>query len=153
MNIYEETKFLITERFRLNNEDEMLNLSDMCLLDLDRQSFSSIEIKVLILSKNRFHMMPKLLFSFVQLRVLDLSNNYIRKINKNLINLRNLEILNLTNNCLSEWPDWLCSDMSQLQSLALNKNSIVCIPLSFPDMKNLKEIYFDWWILASQKHL
>jgi hypothetical protein len=77
---------------------------------------------------------------------LNLANKKLQRIDKSLVTLKGLQILNLSHNELLEWPSWLCSELPQLTALFLEgNNKIPSIPLTFPCLKNLKTLGFDWF--------
>jgi len=128
------------------NKNEFFNSSKTGIWILDLDPNKTKTLKVIHFNDNKLEAIPKKLSQFENLQELNLSNNKLKKLDKCLTSLKKLKLLNLNNNKLAEWPDWLCSDMTQLTSLFLSGNPLIpSIPLTFVCMRYLNRLSFDWF--------
>ena len=110
------------------------NLPDSTDLDIDCSHLDLTELpdtvpqrtKILRLAYNRLNCLTEPKWYFGQLRLLDLSYNQIYNVSNEAINnLTSLETFMVNNNRLSYLPDNI-TELSQLQSLHLHINPLVC---------------------------
>ena len=132
---------------------EIMNLSNSNLKLFPKQIENMPLLKSLYLDNNSILLIPDTIRKLPMLETLSLSNNKIQTFNKFLGTLKNLKNLILTDNLLTEFPDWLCNDLSQLNILYIHGNvTIPSLPLTFKSMKSLNKFGFDWIYYTKYKN-
>jgi len=132
LSCYQYAKTIdLRENFLVTFPTEILCISTLCILRLDKNKISSL---------------PPELGNLSQLKVLTISWNHLKFIDAGLSKLTGLMILGLNDNNICEWPSWICL-LPKLQLLHLHGNPhIIHIPTTFSNMNTLTELSFDWII-------
>ena len=93
------------------------------------------------LAGDQLKMLPEAFVKFENLEELDLSNNLFEKVPEVLRNLKKLKILKLQRNKITEFPNFLLTDLPRLQLLFLNNNNIRAFPNNIRSQRELRALY------------
>ncbi|MEJ1241462.1 leucine-rich repeat domain-containing protein [Chryseolinea sp. T2] len=128
--------------------DEILQLSNLELLDLEKNKISVLPENINFLSKlqglflfdNQLKTLPMNITGLTKLRTLSVASNKLSVVPDAIFSLEKLEELDLSNNQIQTLPAAIQS-LSNLRTLALNDNSIKTLPAEIFQLKKLQRLY------------
>ena len=97
------------------------------------------KLKVLLLSNNRFSLLPSWVLKLENLKRLHVGANYVKTIPGDIHCLKNLKDLYLGGNSLTTIPETI-GLMSSLQKLSVSDNQLLTIPESLSELCDLKSL-------------
>ncbi|XP_069369838.1 malignant fibrous histiocytoma-amplified sequence 1 homolog [Paralichthys olivaceus] len=124
-------------------EVEALNLGNNSLQELPRGLGSSLNnLRILVLRRNKFSAVPRVVFELVQLVELDMSHNCLRSLSEGVGELRGLKKLCVSHNKIQHLPDQI-SELQLLEELDISFNDLHDLPRSFCGLGRLRTLDAD----------
>ncbi|ENO71805.1 leucine rich repeat protein [Leptospira interrogans serovar Valbuzzi str. Valbuzzi] len=102
-------------------------------------SFSSSNVRILDLSRQKFAVFPKEIWELKKLVILNINTNQLDTLPKEIGQLKNLQMLDLSHNQFTALP----REIGQLQSLTelyLQYNQLVTLPDEIIQLQNLRKL-------------
>ncbi|KAM6900990.1 malignant fibrous histiocytoma-amplified sequence 1 homolog [Lycodopsis pacificus] len=124
-------------------EIEALNLGNNSLQELPDGLGSTLNnLRVLVLRRNRFSTVPRVVFELVRLVELDMSHNCLRSLSEGVGQLKVLKKLCVSHNKIQTLPAQIGA-LRSLEELDLSFNDLHDLPASFADLAKLRTLDAD----------
>ncbi|XP_068562949.1 malignant fibrous histiocytoma-amplified sequence 1 homolog [Cebidichthys violaceus] len=124
-------------------EIEALNLGNNSLQELPDGLGSTLNnLRVLVLRRNKFSAVPRVVFELVQLVELDMSHNCLRSLSEGVGQLKALKKLCVSHNKIQTLPAQIGA-LRSLEELDLSFNDLHDLPGSFSDLAKLRTLDAD----------
>ncbi|KAK9532093.1 hypothetical protein VZT92_009496 [Zoarces viviparus] len=124
-------------------EIEALNLGNNSLQELPDGLGSTLNnLRILVLRRNKFSTVPRVVFELVQLVELDMSHNCLRSLSEGVGQLKVLKKLCVSHNKIQTLPAQIGA-LRSLEELDLSFNDLHDLPGSFSDLATLRTLDAD----------